>query len=61
MGELKPCPFCGDEAEEVHYSEWGGPGNLAWLIRCKGCYARMAGTHRGMNREAWNRRAKEVG
>lgn len=53
---LLPCPFCGGEAREVHYSKWGPPGNLAWLIHCTRCHAMMAGTHHDMNRAAWNTR-----
>ena len=53
---LKPCPFCGGEAEELEPPRkgyWMG----FWRIRCTGCHALMHGSHRGMNRDAWNSRA----
>lgn len=52
MDELKPCPFCGGEAiesEPIDRSPY-------WRIRCRKCSASIGGTHRRMNREAWNRR-----
>ena len=47
--KLKPCPFCGGEADtEWHHGYWG--------VRCKSCYAEV--TADGMNDaiEAWNNR-----
>ena len=55
MSELKPCPFCGGEAKE---SSPESNGSKYWRITCQSCYARIGGTHRGMNREAWNTRAE---
>lgn len=58
MEELKPCPFCGGEAREIHppaKGHWMG----FWRIRCTVCGAMVNGSHRGMNIEAWNRRADE--
>lgn len=54
MTELKPCPFCGGEAEvvEIH------PGMLR--IVCNSCLARSGwlpdGATRGEAIEAWNTR-----
>ena len=59
MDDLKPCPFCGGEAEEIEPPRkgyWMG----FWRIRCTGCHALMHGSHRGMNRDAWNRRAERT-
>ncbi|HIS39940.1 MAG TPA: Lar family restriction alleviation protein [Candidatus Aphodovivens avistercoris] len=59
MSELEPCPFCGGEAEEIEPPRkgyWMG----FWRIRCTGCHALMHGSHRGMNRDAWNRRAERT-
>lgn len=47
--KLKPCPFCGGEADtEWHHGYWG--------VRCTSCYAEV--TADGMNDaiEAWNTR-----
>lgn len=45
MSELKPCPFCGGEAEAVH--EIDG----FWTVECVKCGALVDGI------EAWNTRA----
>lgn len=54
MGEeLKPCPFCGGEAEILNYSE------NEWLICCAICNG-MVERWRKTRKEAieqWNRRA----
>lgn len=41
MSELKPCPFCGGEAEllEGSYSD-DGRGDRPWVVLCKSCNAR---------------------
>lgn len=52
--ELLPCPFCGGEVCETSPEEYN---DKYWRIMCASCGARMGGTHRGMNREAWNTRA----
>lgn len=61
MSELKPCPFCGSEAELVYY---GLNGNFK-VIQCSVCGARTRMFNsdiikRGENVvEAWNKRAKD--
>ena len=53
MAELKPCPFCGGEAEP-----WQ-PLNGGWMIRCKKC-ASKTGLYRLLNVavEKWNKRTE---
>ncbi len=52
--ELKPCPFCGGEAEYV-----GSEGKGYW-VQCKACYARGPwGDYGYQALAAWNRRAPE--
>ncbi|NBK77315.1 restriction alleviation protein, Lar family [bacterium D16-76] len=55
--ELKPCPFCGGEAEE--YSTTGSllSHMTYWTIRCKTCGGHgEITTHPKSATEAWNRR-----
>ncbi len=54
--ELKPCPFCGGEAEESEPTN----GSPFWKIHCKRCWATMGGSHRRMNRDDWNARAERT-
>lgn len=54
---LLHCPFCGGEAYETSPEQ---NGSIFWRITCQHCYARIAGTHRTMNREAWNTRAERT-
>lgn len=63
---MKPCPFCGGEAELVTgaHRDGGYIENCAF-VRCKGCGARSYEFHecvtpdevQGYASEAWNRRA----
>lgn len=73
--ELKPCPFCGGEAEI--YPEVDMIMGKFWYIRCKKCYSRGSGIYESERElepqeeyaaitgswkkavEAWNRRVKE--
>lgn len=61
MSELKPCPFCGEEAkllDKTNYYETGG--YTYYFVRCNNC-----GAENGWNMqlekaiEAWNRRVEE--
>lgn len=53
---LKPCPFCGGEAQLVR-----APFSAQWLVRCTTCnadrYARDAEHSASAAVAAWNRRA----
>lgn len=70
--KLKPCPFCGGEAEI--YPEVDRTMGKFWYIRCKRCYSRGSGIYESVRElepeeehaaitgawekatEAWNRR-----
>ena len=68
MLELKPCPFCGGEAEWVET-----PTNYVHYVRCKKCNAMVGRTTRTQDYrrrklwfenatgaiEAWNRRVND--
>lgn len=72
MIELKPCPFCGGEAEMYNGTDITGK---YWYIRCKKCYSRGTGVYESLRElepqeeytaitgawekavEAWNKRA----
>jgi Lar family restriction alleviation protein len=62
MGELKPCPFCGDKGEP-EIIEVQQPGRLvpSYLVECLVCGAM---TYPTLDRERaakdWNRRAGDV-
>lgn len=62
MSELKPCPFCGAEAE--HFKEDGydvEAGNTAGLkhfVWCTECSALVSGDTEQEAYEAWNRRVE---
>jgi Lar family restriction alleviation protein len=60
--ELKPCPFCGGEAEPVNFNVHKSYQGYEW-IECKGC-GLMAELKVGLKDEliaAWNRRAPARG
>lgn len=58
MEQLKPCPFCGEEAQIFTDDEMGYLGNAQYLVRCGNC---LCGTGHYNNPEyaieAWNKRA----
>ena len=64
MSELKPCPFCGGEAElRYHPSSMRDPECRAWEAGCSICDARVGSTIYAIGKTkqdaiaAWNRRA----
>ena len=60
MAELKPCPFCGGEAEITEFDPFNGyQGSMnMYSVHCKKCGAEIV---RNQNKDyavdAWNRRA----
>lgn len=67
MAELKPCPFCGGEAEEKYirrkklFAKFNFPYNTHYVyVRCKICAATSGVQWARENAiEAWNRRASD--
>ena len=67
MTELKPCPFCGGEAEYIERGN-GHTGLTETIVRCKSCNTKQV--HKWMRyrfdmefvrartKEAWNKRMK---
>ena len=54
MSELKPCPFCGGEADWF----WDGI-NQRWQIHCEDCTAVISCDGLEDAIEAWNRRVED--
>ena len=55
MSELKPCPFCGGEAE-LH-----GFHDLYWVVECVRCYASANDCDTEQDAiEAWNTRVERT-
>ena len=70
MSELKPCPFCGGEAEiRTQDRPDGNTHYYVYIVRCKECRARTEDfpiayyVHHDVEDaiEAWNRRAEAWG
>lgn len=67
MSELKPCPFCGSDAELRSYIDNGG--KKSWNVRCKNMCVVTCGhrNEKGVWRptlrkeaiKAWNRRVDD--
>ena len=60
--EIKPCPFCGGEAEVIQFYFKGVANRLHYFCQCKKCGARLM-NHRGFRTKAkaiefWNRRVE---
>ena len=61
MFELKPCPFCGSEAEifkDVSFNAETGEkiGEIKFFVWCTECTALVSGNTKEETIEAWNRR-----
>lgn len=69
MTELKPCPFCGYNADlRIYYKDGQtqhyngvsfGKIKKEYVIRCRKCNARMQCSTEKRTIEAWNRRADD--
>lgn len=59
MSELRPCPFCGGEAEisQYYYTDEDTPLTVA---RCEECGATVTETGNAYASELWNRRTVDV-
>ena len=57
--DLRPCPFCGGEAEILAVPGYYDQGKQsAWVVKCTaGCCNQMPHTSKQAALEAWNRRA----
>lgn len=61
MSELKPCPFCGGEAEMHYVSDIFSRHRPSYWSQC--CNCRMSGKHHRTRQEAidaWNTRAERT-
>ena len=61
---LKPCPFCGGEAELYESEAYNlktetKEKNIRWFVMCKRCTALTCGALKKKAIEAWNRRCKD--
>ena len=58
--ELKPCPFCGGEADIFTSVEVGYLGSNKFTVRCGNCFC-GTGHYEDTERakEAWNRRVDD--
>jgi len=52
--ELKPCPFCGGEADMDY--EPCGLRSVDWIVFCNNCLAKMTSTEKEDAIKQWNRR-----
>lgn len=54
--KLKPCPFCGGEAEYLNNNKF----NMLCVVMCKRCGAIIAKVKKHTAIEAWNKRSDET-
>lgn len=60
MEELKPCPFCGGEADCNKTGIYEYYGIPLWWVECLSCGINTGGYNtRGEAIETWNRRATD--
>ena len=65
MAKLKPCPFCGGDAEmEIKYGDYGYTPHI-YSVKCKRCNAKIgkvSNNYADLSDDvvnAWNRRASD--
>lgn len=51
MAELKPCPFCGNEARIAVKQDSGR--RRVWYVRCSKCNARTDGCYEPIDLDEW--------
>lgn len=57
-GYLRPCPFCGSDAELISYPKWKAVTERAHFVRCTCCLIKTAPSLKPEAvQERWNRRA----
>ena len=56
--DLKPCPFCGGEAEVYCDTQYGGTQYQVWCTSCSATVGRAWFWNKRDVIEAWNRREK---
>lgn len=60
MSELKPCPFCGGEAEAYNCGPWLRD-HFMWYVKCSGCSSMTPNKPTEAEAvEAWNTRHVET-
>ena len=61
MTELKPCPFCGGNAEFIENMEmWGTEPHKMYMVRCSNCYVKTQYRDNiDKATKVWNRRVNK--
>ena len=60
MSDLKPCPFCGGEAEVMHTGGIGCSNDTFSIVECVRCWAKTAFCDTEAEAvKAWNTRAND--
>ena len=57
---LKPCPFCGGEADIVDVNLKNQEGGESWVAGCDNCQVYFADDESGEAIAAWNRRPAQI-
>lgn len=57
MSDLKPCPFCGGEADSDMDCEYGSP--CGWSVTCELCGLTVYKESKALAEAAWNTRTSQ--